>query len=165
MGFWLVDNFCSGETVAWYGIGFEKHCLREGWQRKSFLTAQRSGAVKRLQRTARRRNECHFKKGFCQRRYAKNIKTRPHLSTSLYLCHMRKIKLIWDFRGPAAAKTAEHHEKHLKEFIAIERLPLDITGFDIINEMHATAFMVVEEPQMITVRDALKPHRGEVYEG
>jgi hypothetical protein len=78
---------------------------------------------------------------------------------------LRKIKLIWDFRGPAAAKTAEHHEKHLKEFIAIERLPQDITGFSIINELYATAFMVVEESSMIAVRDALKPHRGEVYEG
>jgi hypothetical protein len=78
---------------------------------------------------------------------------------------MRKIKLIWDFRGPASEKTAEHHEKHLKEFIAIERLSLDITGFSIVNDMHATAFMVVEESQLIAVRDALKPHRGEVYEG
>jgi hypothetical protein len=32
----------------------------------------------------------------------------------------RQIKLIWDFRGPASAKTAEHHEIHLKEYIAIE---------------------------------------------
>ena len=77
---------------------------------------------------------------------------------------MRKIKLLWDFRGPASAKTAEHHEIHLKEFIASERLPLNITGFEIRNEMHAMAFMVVEEPDMIAVRDALKPHRGEVYE-
>jgi hypothetical protein len=77
---------------------------------------------------------------------------------------MRKIKLIWDFRGPASAKTAEHHEIHLREYIAIEKLPLNITGFDIRNEMHATAFMVVEESDMIAVRDALKPHRGEVYE-
>ncbi|RXR21835.1 hypothetical protein [Flavobacterium stagni] len=76
----------------------------------------------------------------------------------------RKIKLIWDFRGPAAAKTAEHHEIHLKEYIVIEKLPLNITGFNILNEMHAIAFMVVEEAQMIAVRDALKPHRGEVYE-
>ena len=30
---------------------------------------------------------------------------------------MRQIKLIWDFRGQAAAKTAEHHEIHLKEFL------------------------------------------------
>lgn len=76
----------------------------------------------------------------------------------------RKIKLIWDFRGPAAAKTAEHHEKHLREYIAIERLPLEITGSQILNDMHAIAFMVVTDAEMISVRDALKPHRGEIYE-
>ncbi len=76
---------------------------------------------------------------------------------------MRKIKLIWDFRGMAAAKTAEHHEIHLKEYIQIEKLPINITGWFSINEMHAIAYMVVEEKDMIVVRDALKPHRGEVY--
>ena len=76
---------------------------------------------------------------------------------------MRKIKLIWDFRGQAATKTAEHHEIHLKEFIQIEKLSLNITGFKIINEFYAIAFMVVEEQNMIAVRDALKPHRGEIY--
>ncbi|WP_264559501.1 hypothetical protein [Flavobacterium sp. N2270] len=77
---------------------------------------------------------------------------------------MRKIKLIWDFRGQAAAKTAEHHEIHLKEFLEMEKHPLKITGFEIINEMYAIAFLVVEEKDMITFRDALKPHRGEVFE-
>lgn len=77
---------------------------------------------------------------------------------------MRKIKLIWDFRGPAAAKTAEHHEKHLKEYIAIEALDLNITGFQHVSEIHSYAFMVTEESNMITLRDALKPHRGEVYQ-
>lgn len=76
----------------------------------------------------------------------------------------RKIKLIWDFRGPAGAKTAEHHEIHLKEFIQAEKLPLNITGFEALNEMHAIAYMVVSEENMIAVRDALKPHRGEVWE-
>ncbi|WP_264544856.1 MULTISPECIES: hypothetical protein [Flavobacterium] len=75
----------------------------------------------------------------------------------------RQIKLIWDFRGPSAAKTAEHHEIHLKEYIDIEKLPLKITGFEIINDMHAIAWMVVDDNHMITVRDALKPHRGEIY--
>ena len=75
----------------------------------------------------------------------------------------RKIKLIWDFRGAVAAKTAEHHEIHLKDYILSEKLPLNITGFQIIDEMYAIAFMVVEEDNMIAVRDALKPHRGEVY--
>lgn len=76
---------------------------------------------------------------------------------------MRKIKLIWDFRGMTASKTAEHHEIHLKEYIQNENLPIDITGWSSISEMHAIAYMVVEEKDMILVRDTLKPHRGEVY--
>ena len=76
----------------------------------------------------------------------------------------RKIKLIWDFRGAVAAKTAEHHEIHLKEYIAIENLPINITGFEVINEMYAIAFMVVTDEDMIKVRDTLKPHRGELFE-
>ena len=52
--------------------------------------------------------------------------------------------------------------KHLKEYIAIEKLSLNITGVDVINDMHATAWMVVTDEHMITVRDALKPHRGEI---
>lgn len=75
----------------------------------------------------------------------------------------RQIKLIWDFRGPASAKTAEHHEIHLKEYIAIEQFTINITGFEVKNELHAIAFMVVTDENMIQVRDALKPHRGEVY--
>lgn len=75
----------------------------------------------------------------------------------------RQIKLIWDFRGPASAKTAEHHEIHLKEYIVSEKLSPNITGFEILNEMYAIAFMVVTDETMIQVRDALKPHRGEVY--
>ena len=77
---------------------------------------------------------------------------------------MRKIKLIWDFRGPDAARTAEHHEIHLKEYIVIEKLPLNITGFDTLSEMQAIAYMVVTDEHMIQVRDALKPQRGELYE-
>jgi hypothetical protein len=75
----------------------------------------------------------------------------------------RQIKLIWDFRGAAAAKTAEHHEIHLKEYIKAEKLDLNITGFSVVNDMHAIAFMVVTDENMIAVRDKLKPHRGEVF--
>ena len=75
----------------------------------------------------------------------------------------RQIKLIWDFHGEASGKIAEHHEIHLKEYIAIEKLPINITGFEVKNELHAIAFMVVTDENMIQVRDALKPHRGEIY--
>lgn len=75
----------------------------------------------------------------------------------------KKIKLIWDFRGTVAEKTAQHHEIHLKEFIKTENLPLEITGFEVLNEMHSIAYMIVYQDDMIKVRDLLKPHRGEVY--
>lgn len=77
----------------------------------------------------------------------------------------KKIKLIWDFRGPAAEKTAEHHEKHLKEYIVTEELKFNITGVSHINEMHSIAYLIVAEFEMIAVRDMLKPHRGEIYNG
>ncbi len=76
---------------------------------------------------------------------------------------MRKLKLIWDFKGPAALQTAKHHEIHLKEYINIQKLNVTITGFEAINDMHAIAFLVVDENNMKPVRDALKPHRGQVY--
>lgn len=89
------------------------------------------------------------------------LKEREHYTLQQKMA--RKIKLIWDFRGPASAKTAEHHEIHLKEYIQIEKLPSNGTGFEIHSEMQAIAFMVVNEEHMIQVRDALKPHRGEVF--
>lgn len=74
-----------------------------------------------------------------------------------------KIKLIWDFRGPAAQKTAEHHEIHLKDFLQMKDMELRITGCEKVSDFHYIAFMVVEKSQLISVRDALKPHRGQVY--
>ena len=76
---------------------------------------------------------------------------------------MRKLKLIWDFRGPDASKIAQHHEIHLKQFIKLEKSPVTITGVEHINDNHSTAFLVVDEQHMIAIRDALKPHRGVVY--
>ena len=76
---------------------------------------------------------------------------------------MRQLKLIWDFRGPDALKIAEHHVIHLKEFIAIKNTQLNITGVEKLTDLHCIAFMVVNESEMKPIRDALKPHRGQVY--
>jgi hypothetical protein len=57
-------------------------------------------------------------------------------------------------------KTAEHHEIHLKEYIAIENY---LNRTEVKGEMQAIAFMVVTDEYMVQVRDALKPHRGELY--
>jgi len=74
-----------------------------------------------------------------------------------------KIKLIWDFKGPTAKHTAIHHEIHLKEFAVSEKLSLQITGVSHLHDMHSIAFLVVLKSKMIAVRDALKPHRGQIY--
>ncbi|UKM66317.1 hypothetical protein GSB9_02899 [Flavobacteriaceae bacterium GSB9] len=76
---------------------------------------------------------------------------------------MRKLKLIWDFRGPNGHQTALHHEIHLKEYIKTKKLNITLTGAEALNPMHSIAFLVVDESQMKPIRDALKPHRGQVY--
>jgi len=76
---------------------------------------------------------------------------------------MRKLKLIWDFRGPNALKIAEHHEIHLKQYISINKLNITITGTETISEIHTIAYMVVDEDQLKPIRDVLKPHRGLVH--
>ncbi|NIJ45729.1 hypothetical protein FHR24_002200 [Wenyingzhuangia heitensis] len=76
---------------------------------------------------------------------------------------MRKLKLIWDFKGPSGLGTAKHHCIHLKEFAEAEKLHYYLVDHAEVNEMWATAFIVVDEADMKTYRDALKPHRGEVF--
>ena len=44
-----------------------------------------------------------------------------------------------------------------------KKLPVTKTGFESLHDMHAIAFMVVTDENMIKVRDELKPHRGEIY--
>lgn len=75
---------------------------------------------------------------------------------------MRKIKLIWDFRGTAAARTAEHHAIHLKEFVEREQKSVEEIDFQSINELYAIAYMVVNEDEIPVYRDSLQPHRAVV---
>ncbi|WP_335966634.1 hypothetical protein [Galbibacter sp. PAP.153] len=77
---------------------------------------------------------------------------------------MEHIKMIWDFRSPAALKTAQHYEVHLKEFMEMDKIPFLKTGHEVItpNE-HAIAYLVVEKEYLIPLRNKLKPHRGAYY--
>jgi hypothetical protein len=77
---------------------------------------------------------------------------------------MRKIKMIWEFRGPNAMKTAEHHEIHLKEYLQQEKMEYHFTQCNAISEFEAEAVLVVDETHMNLIRQALKPHRGQVYQ-
>lgn len=74
-----------------------------------------------------------------------------------------RVKLIWDFRGPNAAPIAEHHAKHLTEFAAAEALQHTLVGFEKITDAHHIAYLVVEKEHMNTLRESLKPNRGQLY--
>ncbi len=75
-----------------------------------------------------------------------------------------RVKLIWDFRGPNAQPIAIHHAKHLAEFAETDKLQNTITGNEEITPMHHIAYMVVEKSLMNTLRETLKPTRGQIYE-
>jgi len=73
-----------------------------------------------------------------------------------------RIKLIWDFKGNDALHTAQHHQIHLDEYVEMKKISNTESGFQQLSEFHSIAFLTVDKENMIAVRDALKPHRGEV---
>ena len=75
------------------------------------------------------------------------------------------IKLIWDFRGPNAAPIAEHHVVHLKEFAETEQIAPYLCATEAVSKMHHIAYLVVEKEHMNSLRERLKPNRGQVYSG
>lgn len=75
-----------------------------------------------------------------------------------------RVKLIWDFRGPNSKHIAEHHIKHLSEFVVAENLQNTILGQEELGPMYHTAFLVVEKHLMNTLRETLKPTRGQLYD-
>ncbi|UXX79019.1 hypothetical protein N7E81_16820 [Reichenbachiella carrageenanivorans] len=76
----------------------------------------------------------------------------------------RKIKMIWDMHGQYAKGTAEHHAIHLKEFAERESIKTMGIGTEDMTDMHSIAYMIIEEKDMIAVRDALRPQRAEEAE-
>ncbi|NGX85103.1 hypothetical protein [Aequorivita sp. KMM 9714] len=75
-----------------------------------------------------------------------------------------RVKLIWDFRGPNAEHTAKHHTIHLSEFAQMENINNPIIGQEELSKMHHTAYMVVDKDLMNSLRETLKPTRGQYYD-
>lgn len=73
---------------------------------------------------------------------------------------MKRIKLLWDFRGPDALETAKHHCKHLEEFAAIEKITVHEINHQEQNPMLVSAYLIIEESDLNLVKNALKPHKG-----
>ena len=73
---------------------------------------------------------------------------------------MPLIRLHWDFFGPDAPTTAAHFLVHLDQYCARE----GITGYRhwvAQQEARSTAVMECDEHYLVTLRDRLKPVRGE----
>ncbi|WP_435577787.1 hypothetical protein [Gilvibacter sp.] len=72
-----------------------------------------------------------------------------------------KARLLWDFRGPAAAQTAVHHVIHLNEFFEREPFSCYETGVLEQSPMWQAAFAIVDLNDAQKLREILKPHRGQ----
>ena len=73
---------------------------------------------------------------------------------------MRKIKLIWDFKGPNSLGIAKHHCIHLKEFVQNETLNFFEIQYEEINPMWTLSFITINEEDISIFKEALKPHRA-----
>jgi len=73
----------------------------------------------------------------------------------------KKVKMIWDMRGGDAKGMAEHHAIHLKEYAQRESVETYDVNVEEVTDMYTLAYMIINESDMITVRDALRPHRAE----
>ena len=71
-----------------------------------------------------------------------------------------KIRLVWDFRGADALKTAEHQLIHLVEFMIKEDISYTDTSSEQISELYSICSLTIKESDLYFVKKRLKPHRG-----
>jgi hypothetical protein len=71
----------------------------------------------------------------------------------------KRIKLIWDFRGPVAQQTAAHFHEHLLDSNVLG--PENSAGVEHPDASHSIVYLIVSQLEMPRFRDSLKPHRGE----
>jgi hypothetical protein len=71
-----------------------------------------------------------------------------------------KIRLVWDFRGMDALKTAEHQLVHLLEFMKKEDISFFDDKVEEINEMYSICSISIMQSNLDFVKNKLKPHRG-----
>jgi hypothetical protein len=71
-----------------------------------------------------------------------------------------RIRLIWDFFGPDAERTARHHARHLEGFVAREQVADTASGAEAGNPGHWMAYLIVNQGDVPPLRQALRPQRG-----
>lgn len=72
-----------------------------------------------------------------------------------------KIKLIWDLRSIDAKEVAEHHVKHVNEYIEKKGIENTSAACTEVFPHYYVAYIITTKKYMIQLRDDLKPHRGE----
>ena len=72
-----------------------------------------------------------------------------------------KIKLIWDLRSIDAKEVAEHHVKHVREYIELKGIENTTADCTEIFPHYYIAYILTTKKYMIQLRDDLKPNRGE----
>jgi len=71
-----------------------------------------------------------------------------------------KIRLVWDFRGADALKTAEHQLTHLVEFMIKENISCLEKSLEQISELQSICWIIIKESNLDFVKKRLKPNRG-----
>lgn len=69
------------------------------------------------------------------------------------------MKLLWDFFGPDAERTAVHFEQHLTQFLTSNGHPELTRGTESAGAGHHAAFCVVPENLVDPMKRALRPNR------
>ena len=73
---------------------------------------------------------------------------------------LKKVKLIWDFKGDNTFEMATHYNKHLIEFFDKKKIELIKSGVEIITENYHLSFAIVNEKDVNSIKHPLKPHRA-----
>jgi hypothetical protein len=69
------------------------------------------------------------------------------------------MKLLWDFFGPDAERTAVHFEKHLVQFLGSNGQPDLPRGTESAGAGHHAAYCIVPEALVEPMKRALRPNR------
>ena len=70
-----------------------------------------------------------------------------------------EIKLVWDFYGPRAEGTAQHHRRHVDEFIRNHKLEGCETAVETLGPNHSCAISLSGPESAEFLRSRLRPHQ------
>ncbi len=71
-----------------------------------------------------------------------------------------KIRLVWDFSGGDALKTAKHQLTHLVEFMIKENISCLDKSLEQISKLQSICWIIIKESDLDFVKKRLKPNRG-----